>query len=67
MAKRMSKKAARSAANGRSSVELPFVEMTASVVDARIEIEVEGVVVRVPNDFDRDALGRVLELLGRKR
>ena len=46
---------------------LTFVEMTAAVQRDAIELVVGGIQVRVPIDFDETALGKVLDVLERRR
>ena len=42
---------------------LPFVELMPVTVDGRIELELDGVTLRLPNDFDAEVLARVLDVL----
>lgn len=43
--------------------ELPFIELMPITIDARIELELGDITIRVPNDFDGETLMRVLDLL----
>lgn len=46
---------------------LTFVEMTAAVKREAIELVVGAFQIRVPAEFDENALGRVLDVLERRR
>ena len=46
---------------------LTFVEMTAAVQREAIELVVGAIQIRVPADFDETALGKVLDVLERRR
>jgi hypothetical protein len=52
-------------AEAEAEVEhLPFIELMSVAVEGRVELEIEGVTVRVPNDFEAETLARVLKVLG---
>ena len=58
------------AARRKSSVSmspLTFVEMTGAVQREGIELVIGAIQVRVPADFDEEALGKVLDVLERRR
>ena len=46
---------------------LTFVEMTGPVQRDAIELVVGAIQVRVPADFDETALGKVIDVLERRR
>lgn len=46
---------------------LTFVEMTSAVQREAIELVVGAIQIRVPSDFDEAALGKVLDVIERRR
>jgi hypothetical protein len=58
-------------ASAASKTRARFVEVTAAVTrapaEARLELQVGAVIVRVPPVFDADMLGRVLSVLEARR
>ena len=46
---------------------LTFVEMTTSTRSEAIELVVGAIQIRVPADFDENALGKVLDVVERRR
>lgn len=56
------------AARKKASVSpLTFVEMTAAVRREAIELVVGAIQIRVPAEFDETALGKVLDVVERRR
>lgn len=48
---------------GPTQTQLPFIELMPITIETRIELNLGDITIRVPNGFDSETLGRLLDLL----